>query len=69
MSSKLMWVRVSMGRECSAFISAYRPGCEKSEEGRDEFWNELTKWVNDLSTRDYAVELGGLNARVGDGEV
>ena len=27
-SSRLMWVRVRMGRECWAFVSAYGPGCE-----------------------------------------
>ena len=29
-SSRLMWVRVRMGRECWAFVSAYGPGCERS---------------------------------------
>ena len=36
-SSRLMWVRVRMGRECWAFVSAYGPGCERSEEERDAF--------------------------------
>ena len=68
-SSRLMWVRVRMGRECWAFVSAYGPGCERSEEERDEFWNDLTRCVDGLSTRNYVVVLGDLNARVGDGEV
>ena len=68
-SSRLMWVRVRMGRECWAFVSAYRLGCERSEEERDEFWNELTRCVDGLSTRNYVVVLGDLNARVGDGEL
>ena len=62
-SSRLMWVRVRMGRECWAFVSAYGPGCERSEEERDEFWNELTRCVDGLSTRNYVVVLGDLNAR------
>ena len=65
MSSRLMWVRVRMGRECCAFVSAYGPGCERSEEERDEVWNELTRCVDGLSTRNYVVVLGDLNARVG----
>ena len=69
MSSRLMWLRVRMGRECWAFISAYGPGCERSEEEQDEFWNDLTRCVDGLSTRNYVVVLGDLNARVGDGEV
>ena len=68
-SCRLMWVRVRMGRECWAFVSAYGPGCERSEEERDEFWDDLTRCVDGLSTRNYVVVLGDLNARVGDGEV
>ena len=68
-SSRLMWVKVRMGRKCWAFVSAYGPGCERSEEERDEFWNDLTRCVDGLSTRNYVVVLGDLNARVGDGEV
>ena len=68
-SSRLMWVRVRMGRECWAFVSAYGLGCERSEEERDEFWNELTRCVDGLSTRNYVAVLGDLNARVGDGEL
>ena len=70
-SSRLMWVRVRMGRECWAFVSAYGPGCEseRSEEERDEFWNELTRCVDGLNTRNYVVLLGDFNFRVGDGEL
>ena len=46
-SSRLMWIRVRMGRECWAFVSAYWPGCERSEEERDEFWNDLRHRVNE----------------------
>ena len=53
-SSRLMWVRVRMGRECWAFVSAYGPGCERSEEERDEFWNDLTRCVDGLTTRNCA---------------
>ena len=63
-----MGVRVRMGMECWTFVSACGPGCERSEEERDEFWNELTRCVDGLSTRNYVVVLGDLNARVGDGE-
>ena len=68
-SSRLMWVRVRMGRECWAFVSAYGPGYERSEEERDEFWNDLTRCVDGLSTRNYVIVLGDLNARVDDGEL
>ena len=68
-SSRLMWVRVRMGRECWAFVSAYGPGYERSEEEQDKFWNELTTCVDGLSIRNYVVVLVDLNARVNDGEV
>ena len=32
-------------------------------------WNGLTRCVDGLSTRNYIVVLGDLNARVGDGEL
>ena len=67
--SRLMWVRVRKSRECWAFVSIYGLGCERSEEERDEFWNELTRCVDGLSTRNYVVVLGDFSARVGDGEV
>ena len=35
MSSRLMWVRAGMGRECWTFVSAYRLGCKRSEEERE----------------------------------
>ena len=35
----------------------------------NEFWNDLTRCVDGLSTRKCVVVLGDLNARVGDGEV
>ena len=44
-SSRIMWVRVRLGRECWAFVSAYGPGSERSDEERDEFWNELVNCV------------------------
>ena len=34
-----MWVRVKI--ESWVFISAYGPGSEKSEEEKEEFWNEF----------------------------
>ena len=68
-SSRLMWVRVRLGRECWAFVSAYGPGSEKTEEERERFWSELTECVDSLGKSSYVVVLGDLNARVGDEEV
>ena len=68
-SSRVIWVRVRIGRECWAFVSAYGPGSERTEEEREEFWSELTDCVDDLSRSSYVVVLGDLNARVGDEEI
>ena len=50
-SSRLMWLRVRMGRECWTFVGVYGLGCETSEEERYEFWNDLTRCVDGLSIR------------------
>ena len=68
-SSRLMWVRVRIGRECWAFVSAYGPGSEKTEVERERFWSELTDCVDSLSRNSFVVLLGDLNARVGDEEI
>ena len=68
-SSRLMWVRVRLGKECWAFVSAYGPGSEKSEDVAIAFWNDLASCVEGLSRRNNVVVLGDLNARVGDREV
>ena len=68
-SSRLMWVRVRIGRECWAFVSAYGPGSEKTKEEREGFWNELTECVDSLGKSSCVVVLGDLNARVGDEEI
>ena len=68
-SSRMMWVRVRIGRECWAFVSAYGPGSEKTEEEREGFWNELTECVSSLGRSNNVVVLGDLNARVGDEEI
>ena len=68
-SSRLMWVRIRLGRECWAFVSAYGPGSEIKEEQRNEFWSELADCVEGLSRRNYVVVLGDLNTRVGNEEI
>ena len=65
-SSRLMWVRVKLGRECWAFVSAYGPGSERDEEERENFWSNLSECVESLKRNSYVVVLGDLNARVGD---
>ena len=68
-SSRLMWVRVRLGRECWVFVSAYGPGSEKTEEERERFWSELSECVASLGRNNNVVVLGDLNARVGDVEL
>ena len=65
-SPRLMWVRVKLGRECWAFVSAYGPGSENNREVVEEFWNDLSECVESLKMRNNVVLLGDLNARVGD---
>ena len=44
-SSRLMLVKVKIGRESLVFISAYEPGSERSEEEIEQFWSELIMCV------------------------
>ena len=48
------------------FISAYRPGSEKSEVALEEFWNELSECVASFGRNESVVVLGDLNDRVGN---
>ena len=57
-SSRLMWVRVKIERECWVFISAYVPGSERSEEEIEEFWSELSECVGSFGRNESVGELG-----------
>ena len=65
-SSRVMWVKVKWGREVWVFVSAYGPGCERSEDEREEFWRSLGECIESLGRGCYVVVMGDLNARVGN---
>ena len=65
-SSRLMWVKVKLGVERWAFVSAYGPGSERSEEEREQFWTDLSECIESFGGQYNVVVLGDLNARVGD---
>ena len=65
-SSRIMWVKLKVGMEVFVCISAYGPGCERSENERNEFWKLLTECIADFGTNVSVIVLGDLNARVGD---
>ena len=52
-------------RDSWVFISAYTPGCEKSEEEIEEFWSKLSECVGSVGRNESVVVHGNLNARVG----
>ena len=65
-SPRLMWVKVKLGVERWAFVSAYGPGSERSEEEREQFWTDLSECIESFGGHFNVVVLGDLNARVGD---
>ena len=65
-SSRLMWMKVKMGREMWVFVSAYGPGSEKSVEEREAFWIDLGDCLESFGENVSVVLLGDLNARVGN---
>ena len=69
LSSRLMWVRMNLGCEKWVFVSAYGPGSEKSEEVREQFWEEMSVCMRGFNAGENVVVLGDLNARVGDVEI
>ena len=71
-NSRILWVRMKVGRSNLFVVSAYGPGSEKSEEDRDEFWENLNECVKTCKVNEDLFVLGDLNARVGnsnDGKV
>ena len=66
MSSRFMWVRVKIVRERSVFISENGPGSDWSEKVIERFWSELSECVGSFGRNESLVELGDLNARVGN---
>ena len=63
-SSRLMWVRVTIERESWELISAYRRGSERSKKEIEEFRSELRECVGSFGRNESVVVLGDLNARV-----
>ena len=59
-------MKVKWGREVWVFVSAYGPGCERSEDEREEFWRSLGECIESLGRGCYVVVMGDLNARVGN---
>ncbi|KAK7063259.1 hypothetical protein SK128_028362 [Halocaridina rubra] len=59
-------VKIRLGCEAWAFVSAYGPGSEKSEEESEEFWMILNECVEDLGMNVNVVLRGDLNFRVGN---
>jgi hypothetical protein len=50
-------------------VSAYGPGCERAEDERERFWQELSECLDGFSANEQVIVMGDLNARVGDREV
>lgn len=65
-SDRLMWVRITINKECWVFLSAFGPGIEEKEEVIDQFWNDLSDCVGSFCRNEYVVVLGDLNAKVGN---
>ena len=65
-NSRLMWVRVIVGKEKWVFVCAYAPVSGSDERVREEFWEKLDECLGGFGVRDRICVLGDLNARVGN---
>ena len=68
-SSRIVWVRLKLGRERVAIVSVYAPGSERTEEERECFWEQLSECLSGFAQNERAIVLGDMNARVGDAEI
>ena len=68
-SSRMMWVRLKVGREMWVIVAVYGPGSERGEEERESFWESLHECLDGFGERDMVVVCGDMNAKVGDVEI
>ena len=66
MSSRLIWLTMTLGYERWVFVGAYGPG---SEQERNDFREELSECLSSLRTDENVILLGDLNRRVGNEEI
>src|SRR5256885_9485217 len=64
-SSRIIWLKLKIGRVLWFFVGVYAPGNEKSEEERDNFYENMDECVKDFSEKGQVVIMGYMNARVG----
>ena len=67
-SSRLMWMRMKVAGGKIVIVGAYGPGMEKSENERETFWEMLNECLSRFRENKRIVQLGDLNAKVGDQE-
>lgn len=51
------------------FAAAYGSGSERSEEEKNDFWDEQSEYSNDFRADEIVAVLGDLNAMVGEFEI
>ena len=68
-SSRLMYVRMSVGVSKYVIVGAYGPGSERKKEERECFWFDLGELVGSFERDEIVCVLGDLNARVGNVKV
>ena len=68
-SSRLMYVRMSIGESKYVIVGAYGPGSEKDHTVREEFWSDLGLLLGRFDSGEVVCVLGDLNARVGDNKI
>ena len=57
MSSRLMLVKVKLGVERWAFVSAYGPGSERSEEEMEQIWTDHSECIESFGGQYNVVVL------------
>ncbi|ESO05777.1 hypothetical protein HELRODRAFT_77287, partial [Helobdella robusta] len=65
-SSRLMLIKLRMGKQVLTVFSAYAPQTGESEDTKNEFWNTLSDAVRKTPSSEIPLILGDLNGHVGN---
>ena len=65
-SSRLMSIKMAVGRRLVTVVSTYAPQVGRAEEEKDSFWDELFEHVSAVPTQNILIVGGDLNGHVGD---
>jgi len=65
-SDRIMKIKIVIGKRLLSVFSIYAPQSGRSDEEKEEFWDELRQLVTDVPESEFLVIGGDLNGHVGE---